>query len=109
MEVRLDPPDEHCFLVCNVVHCSSNCCSSRFAGCGVLAQCLDELAEKYPNTKFVKIVSTECIKNYPDRNLPTILVYNNSAVKATLVGLQQFGGPKCTHEGQFGAAVIVHT
>jgi hypothetical protein len=66
--------------------------------CILLGQCLDELAAKYPGTKFVKIVSTECIKNYPDFNLPTLLVYNNTNVKATLVGLQKFGDRRCTPE-----------
>ncbi|KAJ3694125.1 hypothetical protein LUZ60_009605 [Juncus effusus] len=66
--------------------------------CGLLMTCLEELATRYPLTKFVKIISTDCIPNYPDRNLPTILVYNNGAVKATLVGLSHFGGRKCTPE-----------
>ncbi|KAK9062889.1 hypothetical protein SSX86_020079 [Deinandra increscens subsp. villosa] len=66
--------------------------------CGVLMQCLEELATMYPATKFVKIISTDCIPNYPDRNLPTILVYNNSAVKANYVGLHTFGR-RCTPEG----------
>ncbi|XP_058115619.1 uncharacterized protein LOC131258363 isoform X1 [Magnolia sinica] len=67
--------------------------------CKILSSCLEELATRYPATKFVKIISTECIPNYPDRNLPTLLVYNNSAVKATYVGLHHFGSQKCTPEG----------
>ncbi|ONK74393.1 uncharacterized protein A4U43_C03F5760 [Asparagus officinalis] len=66
--------------------------------CELLLQCLEDLAKRYPATKFVKIISTDCIPNYPDRNLPTILVYNNSAVKATYVGLHHFGSRKCTPE-----------
>ncbi|KAM7509248.1 hypothetical protein LguiA_019701 [Lonicera macranthoides] len=66
--------------------------------CGVLLQCLEELATKYPSTKFVKIISVDCIPNYPDRNLPTLLVYNNGAVKANYVGLHNFGR-RCTPEG----------
>ncbi|KAL7609123.1 uncharacterized protein LOC111893525 [Lactuca sativa] len=66
--------------------------------CGVLMQCLEELATMYSATKFVKIISTDCIPNYPDRNLPTLLVYNNSAVKANYVGLHTFGR-RCTPEG----------
>lgn len=66
--------------------------------CGVLMQCLEELAAMYPATKFVKIISTDCIPNYPDRNLPTVLVYNNGAVKANYVGLHTFGR-RCTPEG----------
>lgn len=59
---------------------------------------LEELATKYPATKFVKIISTDCIPNYPDRNLPTLLVYNNGAVKANHVGIHSFGR-RCTPEG----------
>ncbi|KAG6490602.1 hypothetical protein ZIOFF_051909 [Zingiber officinale] len=66
--------------------------------CALLLQCLEELATKYPATKFVKIISTDCIPNYPDRNLPTILVYNNGAVKGTYVGLHHFGSRRCTSE-----------
>ncbi|EFJ26139.1 hypothetical protein SELMODRAFT_148698 [Selaginella moellendorffii] len=66
--------------------------------CQLLGQCLEELAKKYPATKFVKIISTDCINNYPDFNLPTVLVYNNTNVKATLVGLHHFGGKRCTPE-----------
>ncbi|CAH9115125.1 unnamed protein product [Cuscuta epithymum] len=65
--------------------------------CRMLLQCLEDLAKRYPATKFVKIISTECIPNYPDRNLPTILVYNNTAVKATHVGTHSFGR-RCTPE-----------
>ncbi|XP_022740471.1 phosducin-like protein 3 isoform X2 [Durio zibethinus] len=70
----------------------------RFPECGLLLQCLEELAVKYPATKFVKIISTDCIPNYPDRNLPTLLVYKNGAVKANYVGLHTFGR-RCTPEG----------
>ncbi|KAK8710290.1 hypothetical protein V6N13_145622 [Hibiscus sabdariffa] len=69
-----------------------------FPECGLLLRCLEELAVKYPATKFVKIISTDCIPNYPDRNLPTLLVYNSGAVKANYVGLHSFGR-RCTPEG----------
>ncbi|KAL4335900.1 hypothetical protein GQ457_07G022780 [Hibiscus cannabinus] len=69
-----------------------------FPECGLLLGCLEELAVKYPATKFVKIISTDCIPNYPDRNLPTLLVYNSGAVKANYVGLYSFGR-RCTPEG----------
>ncbi|XP_047180673.1 phosducin-like protein 3 [Vigna umbellata] len=66
--------------------------------CGLLMQSIEELARKYPATKFVKIISTDCIPNYPDRNVPTLLVYNNGAVKGNYVGLHSFGR-RCTPEG----------
>ncbi|KAF8118078.1 hypothetical protein N665_0006s0078 [Sinapis alba] len=68
-----------------------------FAECGLLLGCLDELASRYPATKFVKIISTDCIPNYPDCNLPTLLVYHHGAVKGTHVGLKSVGR-RCTPE-----------
>lgn len=68
------------------------------AACELLMKCLEDLARRYPATKFVKIISTDCIPNYPDCNLPTLLVYNNAAVKANYVGLHNFGR-RCTPEG----------
>ncbi|CAH9067817.1 unnamed protein product [Cuscuta europaea] len=65
--------------------------------CRMFLQCLEDLAKRYPATKFVKIISTECIPNYPDRTLPTILVYKNTVVKATYVGTHSFGR-RCTPE-----------
>lgn len=70
----------------------------RIPECGVLMQCIEELATMYPATKFVKIISTDCIPNYPDCNLPTLLVYNNGAVKGNYVGMKRFGR-RCTPEG----------
>lgn len=88
-EVTNAPPD-----VWVVVHLFKN----GIPESELLGQCIEELAKKYPGTKFVKIVSTDCIPKYPDRNLPTVLVYNQTNVKATLVGLHQFGGRRCTPE-----------
>ena len=78
-------------------------------GCHILGECLTELAAKYPNTRFVKIISTKCIPNYPDQNLPTILLYHNQACAKHLVGLKTFGGQNATPEqvalvlNQFGS------
>lgn len=88
-EVSNAPPD-----VWVVVHLFK----SGIPECELLGQCFEDLAKKYTGTKFVKIISTECIPKYPDRNLPTVLVYNQTNVKATLVGLHHFGGRRCTPE-----------
>jgi hypothetical protein len=65
-----------------------------------MAECLEDLASKYPGTKFVKIISTDCIPNYPDSNLPTLLVYLNGAVKKNITGLASFGGKHATSESK---------
>lgn len=76
----------------------------RFQYCRVpdsaqMGECIEKLAAKYNGTKFVKIISNDCIPGYPDRNLPTILVYNNTECKHNLVGRMPFGG-RITPEGE---------
>eukprot|EP00245_Coleochaete_scutata_P006147 TRINITY_DN20326_c0_g1_i1.p1 TRINITY_DN20326_c0_g1~~TRINITY_DN20326_c0_g1_i1.p1 ORF type:complete len:249 (-),score=61.77 TRINITY_DN20326_c0_g1_i1:510-1256(-) len=88
-EVSQAPPD-----VWVIVHLFKD----GIADCQILGQCLEDLSAKYTGTKFVKMISTDCIKDYPDFNLPTLLVYNNAAVKATIVGISRFGGRNCTPE-----------
>jgi hypothetical protein len=60
--------------------------------CSILNQIFTQLAKDYPETKFLKIISTDCIPGYPDDNLPTVLLYKNTKCKKTLVGLGEFGG-----------------
>ncbi|GAA5891083.1 hypothetical protein JCM5296_007371 [Sporobolomyces johnsonii] len=57
---------------------------------------LDQLAALYPSTKFVKIVSDHCIENYPDKNVPTMLVYRKGQMMGQIVGLGACGGLKAT-------------
>lgn len=71
---------------------------SGHAGCGILEDAFRDLARKYPSTRFLKIVSTSCIPNYPDANLPTVLVYHGGACKKHIIGLQAFGGARTTPE-----------
>ncbi|XP_021946436.1 viral IAP-associated factor homolog isoform X2 [Folsomia candida] len=55
--------------------------------CALINQHLTQLAAKFPTTKFIKSISTVCIPNYPDKNVPTIFVYFEGNMK------QQFIGP----------------
>ncbi|CAB4426379.1 unnamed protein product [Rhizophagus irregularis] len=64
--------------------------------CKLMNAHLTTLAEKYKATKFVKIVGDHCIPNYPDKNLPTLLIYGNSDLQQQLVGLSQLGGMNMT-------------
>ena len=56
--------------------------------CRLLAGYLDTLAAKYPTTKFVSIVGDKCIPNYPDKNLPTMLIYRNGELHRQIIGLR---------------------
>jgi len=63
--------------------------------CSLIGDHLRSLALKYPETKFVKSISTVCIPNYPDKNLPTIFIYYNGDLKNSIVGPFAFGGMNC--------------
>lgn len=53
---------------------------------------LEKLARKFARVKFVSIGHTECIHNYPERNLPTLLIYKNDDLLRQCVGVGAFGG-----------------
>ncbi|KAG8831367.1 hypothetical protein FRC17_003248 [Serendipita sp. 399] len=46
---------------------------------------LKALASRYPRTKFTAIVGDKCIPNYPDKMLPTLILYRGGAIKEQLV------------------------
>ena len=52
--------------------------------CALINQYLTILAMKNPTVKFLKAISTTCIPNYPDRNLPTIFVYHEGKMVTQL-------------------------
>nr|XP_060625746.1 phosducin-like protein 3 [Anolis sagrei ordinatus] len=66
--------------------------------CALINQHLNGLAKKFPEVKFVKAISTTCIPNYPDRNLPTIFIYLEGDIKAQFIGPLVFGGMNLTRE-----------
>eukprot|EP00889_Picochlorum_renovo_P002870 jgi/Picre1/29900/NNA_005281.t1 len=50
-------------------------------------------AEQYPETKWVKIISTECIPGYNDDFLPTLLLYHEKKCQKTIIhALKTMGG-----------------
>lgn len=42
-------------------------------------------APSNPSIKFIQILSTRCIQNYPDANLPTIILYRHGAVQKQIL------------------------
>ncbi|KAG8227118.1 hypothetical protein J437_LFUL001662 [Ladona fulva] len=67
--------------------------------CTLINQFLTQLAEKFPATKFLRSVSTTCIPNYPDHNLPTIFIYHEGQMKSQLVGPTALRGMSLTVDG----------
>ncbi|XP_056321994.1 phosducin-like protein 3 [Danio aesculapii] len=64
--------------------------------CSLINQHLAQLAHKFPQSKFLKSISSTCIPNYPDRNLPTLFVYRDGEMKAQFIGPLVFGGMNLT-------------
>ncbi|KAG0226107.1 hypothetical protein BGW41_004266 [Actinomortierella wolfii] len=60
--------------------------------CKLMSAHLATVAARNRATKFVKIIGDQCIPNYPDRNLPTLLIYGHGDMKMQLVGASQLGG-----------------
>eukprot|EP00842_Homolaphlyctis_polyrhiza_P005076 jgi/Hompol1/556/HPOL_000374-RA len=75
--------------------------------CKLLNAILDRLADKHKATKFLKIVADLCIPNYPDRNLPTVLIYKDGEIVKQLIGLDMLGGANATVTTVEGALTAI--
>jgi len=64
--------------------------------CQMINEYLAQLAKKFKATKFVKIRSEEAIHNYPDKNLPTVLIYYSGDIVGQIITLSQTGGDATT-------------
>lgn len=67
--------------------------------CKLMAIHLDTIARKYPQLKIVSIIGDKCIPNYPDRNLPTLLLYGKGDLIRQQIGLHGLGGMSMTVKG----------
>lgn len=65
---------------------------SSIPQCKLLAVVLNDFAEKFPMLKILKIPGDQCIENYPDRLMPTLLVYGPNEFRSQVVGLAELGG-----------------
>ena len=61
---------------------------------------MQQLAAQYKYVKFLTIPATECIPNYPDENLPTLLVYHDGQCKRTIVGTRSLGDIRISPESE---------
>lgn len=72
----------------------------RIPFCSLINNYLVDLARKFPATKFLKSISTTCVPNYPDKNLPTIFVYFEGNLKKQLIGSFDLRGMNLTCDGE---------
>ncbi|EGX91080.1 Phosducin family protein [Cordyceps militaris CM01] len=62
----------------------------------VLSDLWRQAAQEYGDIKFCEIRANQAIENYPDRNCPTILVYNKGDIVKQVVTLMTIGGVRAT-------------
>lgn len=55
----------------------------------LLNQILSQLAIKYPLVKFLKIVATKCIEDFPDTGVPMIICYKAGKLAFKMDGLDK--------------------
>lgn len=67
--------------------------------CLLINRHLSLLAQKFPETKFLKAIAKSCIEDYHDSFLPTLFVYENGEIKGKFIGIADCGGTKLTVEG----------
>eukprot|EP01107_Rhizomastix_libera_P000282 TRINITY_DN1049_c0_g1_i1.p1 TRINITY_DN1049_c0_g1~~TRINITY_DN1049_c0_g1_i1.p1 ORF type:complete len:265 (-),score=81.37 TRINITY_DN1049_c0_g1_i1:65-829(-) len=60
--------------------------------CAVLDRAMQDLARRHRYVKLVRVQALQAIPNYPEKNIPTLLVYKNSNPIQQFVGLAGFGG-----------------
>lgn len=73
----------------------------RIPHCAILNEHLKVLAAKFPTTKFLKAISTTCIPNFPDKNLPSIFIYFEGDLKKQIVGPFELRGPNISQDGKY--------
>lgn len=57
---------------------------------------LNQLARAHPEAKFLSIPAGLCIPNYPDKNVPTLLIYRNGDITGNVVAGLGLNGMKTT-------------
>jgi hypothetical protein len=60
----------------------------------LLACLMPTFAAKHKGVKFMQIKADACIEGYPDRNVPTLLLYHEGSLQGQVVGLSELGGPR---------------
>ncbi|KAL8778803.1 MAG: hypothetical protein Q9213_007238 [Squamulea squamosa] len=60
----------------------------------LLTELWRELARKFGDIKFCEMRGDMCIEGYPDKNTPTILVYNDGDIKRQIITLRELAGTK---------------
>jgi len=64
---------------------------TKVALCKNIETIMEQVAKKFPTVKYLKILATDAIANYPEKNVPTLLLYHNTNPVDQLIGPISFG------------------
>jgi len=68
----------------------------------ILGKIFENLANKFPLVKFMRIVATNCIDNYRDSDVPGVIIYKNSTLfKQFIPATDFFGGKKMNWKSKY--------
>lgn len=63
--------------------------------CETLLNAMRSIAQRHPAVKFVSMISTEAIPNFPDKHLPCVLIYKDKALQSQVTGIDVW---KCKNQ-----------
>ena len=66
--------------------------SDSVTDCRIFDEIYAGAAKKFKMVKFVKIISSLAVDNWPEKNLPTVYAYKDTNVSSVLMTLKEIGG-----------------
>lgn len=64
--------------------------------CHYMMKPWNEAARRFPAIKFLRGVASEVVPDFPDSRTPTVLVYRDKECQKNVVGLDEWGGKRCS-------------
>ncbi len=65
----------------------------------LLTELWREMSTRFGDIKFCEIQANMCIEGYPEKNTPTILIYNKGDITKQLVTLRELNGERTRLQG----------
>jgi hypothetical protein len=69
--------------------------------CSLVDEAMISLSRRFKYLKFLKIKSRQAIENWPERNLPSLFIYENGSLKTQMLTLKEVGGKTMKEAGSF--------
>ncbi len=74
--------------------------SDAMIECQLMDEALKRLAPKFRYLKFLRIKYNQAIENWPEKNLPTVFIYEKGNLRTQIITLNALGGKSMTAQGK---------